>query len=165
MAAPKGNTFYKYVQKPTGRPKKYTPKSLWAKAQQYFEWVVKNPLYEMKAFANGTTKYLPKMRAMSELAFCLFAGIERETFSRYKKGAEGYKEFLGIASKISDIIYQQKFEGASADLLNSGIIARDLGLREKTEITGLDGGPVATELKIINIASNIPLAESEEDIT
>lgn len=139
MAAPKANTFYKFVQKPTGRPKKYTPTGLWKKALQYFDWVVKNPLYEQKAFANSPTKSIPKMRAMTELAFCLFAGIDRAMFTKYKQGIEPYQDFSYIAGRISDIIYQQKFEGASADLLNSNIIARDLGLRDKTELTGKDG--------------------------
>ncbi len=135
MAAPKGNKFYLLVKKPTGRPNKYTPNRLWKKAFQYFAWIEKNPLMETKAFSNGTTKKLPKMRAMSELAFCLFAGISRETFNKYKSGKEEWKDFSDISNAISDIIYSQKFEGAAANFLNHNIIARDLGLKDKTELT------------------------------
>lgn len=163
MAAPKGNTFYKFVHKPTGRPKKYTPDSLWDKARKYFDWVNDNPLYEQKAFGTGLIRNLPKMRAMTEIGFCLFAGIDENTFHRYKTHQD-YKDFWDISITISKVIYQQKFEGASADLLNSNIIGRELGLSDKKEVTGKDGGAIQSELKIINITSNIPLAQSEENI-
>lgn len=142
MAAPKNNEFYKLVQKPTGRPRKYTPGKLWEKAVEYFDWVATHPLYETKVFSNGRTKKIPRLRAMTEIAFCLFAEINDETFLNYKK----HKEYFGVASTISKIIYQQKFEGAAADFLNANIIARDLGLKDKidSEITGKDGGPIKT---------------------
>lgn len=140
MAAPRGNDFYKYVKKPTGRPKKYTPATLWKKAQEYFSWNAKNPLWEMKAFANGKTKKLPKLRAMTEDAFCLFADIDDNTWIRYKND-DGYVEFWDVARRIAKIIYQQKFEGATADLMNANIIARHLGLkdRQETEVSNPDG--------------------------
>lgn len=152
MAAPKGNQFYKFVKKPTGRPKRFTPASLWKVALKYFEWYEKNPLYEQKAFANGKTKTLPKMRAMTEVSFCLFANMDRQLFRLYKSGAEEYKEFFVIANTISDIIYAQKLEGAAADLLNSNIIARDLGLREKTELTGKDGKDLVPPKPVIDFS-------------
>lgn len=142
MAAPKGNNFYKLVRKPTGRPKKYTPNSLWKVAVKYFEWIEKNPLWEEKTFANATTKKVAKMRAMTELSFCLFAGITRETWRLYKSGDPGYQDFSDTCEHISDIIYTQKFEGAAADLFNGNIIARHLGLKESTELTGKDGKPL-----------------------
>jgi hypothetical protein len=164
MAAPKGNTFFKFVQKPTGRPKKYTPNSLWKKAQQYFEWVVKNPLYEQKAFANGKTKNLPKMRAMTELAFCEFAGIDRTTFNEYKSGRENYKEFPHITEKISNIIYLQKFEGAAADLFNANLIYRDLGLKEKTEVSGPNGTLLTSQLILSKEEMKLYYEALERDI-
>lgn len=131
MPAPKHNSFFRFVKQPTGRPNAYTPDELWQKSQEYFEWVEKNPLKEMKAFANGKTKTLPKMRAMTEIAFCLFAGIDQDTFTNYKSGKEEWNDFFGVASTISKIIYVSKFEGAAADMLNPNIIARDLGLADK----------------------------------
>lgn len=138
MAAPKENQFWKLVQKPTGRPNTYTPDELWDKALDYFEWVHENPLMETKMFSyeGGThTGEVPKMRAMTEIAFCLFAGINQETFRNYKSGKEPYQEFFEVASDIAAIIYQQKIEGAAADFLNANIIARELGLKERTEAT------------------------------
>lgn len=133
MAAPAKNEFWRFVKAPTGRPLSYTPTELWDKAIEYFEWVEDNPLMEQKVFGTGFKTELPKMRAMTESAFCLFAGIERQTFINYKS-AEGYEEFFDIANTISQIIYNQKFEGAAADFLNSNIISRELGLSEKTDV-------------------------------
>lgn len=47
--------------------------------------------------------------------------------------------------EAEEIIRRQKFEGAAADLFNPNIIARDLGLADKSELTGKDGGPIETK--------------------
>lgn len=143
MAAPAGNEFYKMVQAPTGRPLKFsTAQDLWLKAVEYFQWVNENPLYEMKVFqyqGDIVETNVPKMRAMTEVAFCLFAGISTETFRLYKKeNHEDVEDFIGVSQRIADIIYSQKFEGAAADFLNANIIGRELGLVDKhsNEVTG-----------------------------
>ena len=41
-----------------------------------------------------------------------------------------------------DAIREQKFVGAAADFLNASIISRDLGLADKREISGPNGGPI-----------------------
>jgi hypothetical protein len=128
--APKGNEFWRLVTQPTGRPKKYTPASLWKKAQQYFEWVTIHPQYEVKVFSNGYRTKVKRLRPMTEAAFCLFAGIDENTFQRYK-GNENYKDFWAVSDVVSKIIYQQKFEGAAVDFFNANIIARDLGLMDR----------------------------------
>ena len=55
--------------------------------------------------------------------------ISFQTFQDYR-AREG---FIDITSKIENVIKTQKFVGAAADLLNANIIARDLGLTDKTE--------------------------------
>jgi hypothetical protein len=44
-------------------------------------------------------------------------------------------DFLQIITRIEDIIYSQKFEGAAVGQFNSNIIARDLKLSDQTDIT------------------------------
>lgn len=127
--APMGNEFWRQVKMP-GRPKKYNPSLLWKIALGYFEWVGKNPLKEKKVFGNGHSATVPKMRAMTEIAFCLYAGIDENTFRRYKDH-EDYKDFWGVSKTIEKLIYTQKFEGAAADLFNASIIARELGLVDR----------------------------------
>jgi hypothetical protein len=41
------------------------------------------------------------------------------------------KDLLPITTRVESLIYEQKFSGAAADLLNANIIARELGLVEK----------------------------------
>lgn len=50
---------------------------------------------------------------------------------------------------INDAIRHQKFTGAAADLLNPMIISRDLGLADKSELSGPDGGPMEVSARDI----------------
>ena len=58
-----------------------------------------------------------------------FLHINYNTWLLYKKR----EDFIEVTRDIESVIYEQKFTGASADLLNSNIIARDLGLIDKTK--------------------------------
>lgn len=121
---------------------------LWAACVDYFEWASGNPLMEMKAFSvNGEiqTEVLPKLRAMSIRALSVFLGINRETWYEWRNNRADLKEAI---EKIEDVIFTQKFEGASAGLLVSNIIMRDLGLADKQEVTGRDGGPIEQSVSI-----------------
>lgn len=46
------------------------------------------------------------------------------------------KDLLPITTRVESLIYEQKFSGAAADLLNANIIARELGLVEKKSVEG-----------------------------
>lgn len=121
-----------------------TPEQLWGEAKEYFEWVDDNPLIEQKYYSNAGVHELmdcPKMRAMSVAAMCLHMGVAERTWRDYCS----IPEFEDVTEAIKSTIHTQKFEGGAANLLNSNIISRDLGLTEKTsnEHTGADGGPVA----------------------
>lgn len=142
--AKKANEFWQMIKGPGGRPKAFeSPEDLWQEAVSYFTWVKENPLYESKIYGSqGKIKQLPKMRAMTELAFCLWAGISQDTFGRYKEGLDTYKPFCGVAKQIAQIIYTQKFEGAAAEFLNANIIARDLGLKDQAQTAVQHSGEI-----------------------
>lgn len=112
-----------------GKPRSYSPDTLAKKALEYFEWVKDNPLTEEK-ISGGDVFKLNKMRAMTIRGFCLFAGISVQTFLNYEKD----ERYFDVSTRVRDIIYTQKFEGASADLFNANIIARELGLVDKTDL-------------------------------
>lgn len=118
-----------------GRPVAFkTPNDLWKAALAYFEWAESNPLWETKPFAfqgSITDAPIAKMRAFTLNGLCLHAGISHDTWSNYKI-KEG---FIGVCAQIEQAIREQKFAGAAADLLNPAIIARDLGLADKTDST------------------------------
>ncbi len=133
MAAPKGNRFWEARSSHGRNPKFESPESLWAACCEYFEWVEANPLWEMKAFSyQGEVIQEPiaKMRAMTLAGLCLFLDISDETWRRFRAD-EG---FCGVTTRAEKVIYDQKFSGAAADLLNANIIARDLGLKEQSQV-------------------------------
>ncbi|KQV32886.1 DNA-packaging protein [Rhizobium sp. Root1204] len=135
MAAPTGNQFWKARSTHGRAPIFASPDVLWAACAEYFEWVEQNPLWESKPFAFqgvGTVENLPKMRAMTISGLCIFLDIARKSWDEYR----GRQDFLPVVTQVEEIIRTQKFEGASADLLNPNIIARDLGLAEKQEHSG-----------------------------
>jgi hypothetical protein len=126
------------------------PDELWKACVEYFEWVEENPLYEAKAFAYEgvvTVEKLPKMRAMTISGLCLFLDVDRRTWSLWR---EERADLLPVLTRCEEIIRTQKFEGAAADLLNPNIIARDLGLANREELTGPNGGPI----EIQNVAAD-----------
>lgn len=129
MAAPKGNQYWKLANN-WKKPKLYQPEELFEKAKEYAQWCENNPLYELKVFGTGIKIKVPKMRAMTIEGFCLFANMAKTTWYVYEK-EEAYKE---IIARAKDLFYSQKIEGAAADLLNPHIIARELGLSDKSEI-------------------------------
>jgi len=146
MGAPKGNQFWK-ARSTHGRNKIFTdPNLLLEDCLEYFQWCDDNPLLEAKVFHTDghiTMADLPKMRPYTIGGLCLFLGIDQKTWANYRN-SEGNEDFFPIISQAEETIYQQKFAGAAAGLLNTNIIARDLGLSDKKEITGADGGPVRT---------------------
>jgi hypothetical protein len=71
-----------------------------------------------------------KMRAATIFGLCVHLGIGQQTWADYRKRPD----FSGVCDYAENMIRDQKFAGAAADLLNPVIIARDLGLREGLEI-------------------------------
>lgn len=133
MAAPKGNKFWLARSSHGRNPKFGSPDELWAACLEYFEWVEKNPLKEEKVFCfqgQITRTSVKKMRAMTISGLCLFLDIDETTWRDYRS-KDG---FSPVTTRAEKIIYDQKFSGAAADLLNANIIARDLGLAEKRQV-------------------------------
>lgn len=132
MGAPAGNQFWKNRTK-HGRDKLFsTPEVLWEAASEYFEWCDANPLYSVEYYGRDAEKCeVPKMRAYTWSGLELYLDIT--SFRDYKNN-ESYKDFSQVITRIENIIYTQKFEGAAAGLLHANIISRDLGLADKKEV-------------------------------
>lgn len=147
MSAPVGNSFWEARSSHGRKPMFAGPDELWEACCEYFAWVDANPLYEAKAFAfqgTVTVESLPKMRAMTILGLCIFLDISVRTWGDYRER----EDFMPVTTRVDEIIRTQKFQGAAADLLNPNIIARDLGLSDKQELTGDGGGPLNVIHKI-----------------
>jgi hypothetical protein len=145
MAAPKENSFWK-VRLKSGRDKIFSsPQHLWDAAIQYFQWCDNNPWYRKEAVKGGDLAgkliSVPTQRPYTLSGLCLYLDVTRETFDNYGK-EESYKDFFDIVTRIRETIYTQKFEGAAVGAYNANIIIRDLGLREKTELSTDPDRPV-----------------------
>jgi len=127
-----GNRFWEVRSSHGRNPIFAAPADLWAAACEYFEWVEANPLYEDKLVTfQGVATHEPvaKMRAMTIAGLCLFLDISQQGWAEYR----AKPDFSEVTARIDDVIRSQKFAGAAADLLNANIIARDLGLADKTD--------------------------------
>lgn len=156
MPAPKGNQFWKLRSK-HGRDKLFaTPELLWEEACNYFEWCDKTPIKTDEVVKSGilagTLIKVPKKRPYTIQGLCIYLDANTEFFNQFRKEMrertdKEAKDFSCIINKIDEIIYQQKFEGAVVGLFNSNIIARDLGLRDKQDLTS-NGEQIATPTAI-----------------
>ena len=141
MAAPKENQFWKLRSK-HGRDKIFsTPKIMCDAAYEYFKWCEENPLIEIDyRGSNPPIKVqLPKMRAYTMQGLTCFLGVNTVYFNHFEtecaeKKDKLSKDFCKVITHIREVIYNQKFGGAASGFLNPNIIARDLGLHDKTDV-------------------------------
>lgn len=134
MAATKGNQWWKLRTK-HGRDKLFAdPQLLWAEAVRYFEatderkWVKKDWVGK-----DGDEVERETETPYTKSGLCLFLDCDWRTIEALKK--DDNKDFLHIVTRIEQVIYTQKLEGAAVGAFNASIIARDLGLAEKTDAT------------------------------
>jgi len=168
--APKGNQFWKLRAK-HGRDKLFkTPELFWDACAEYFQWCDDNPFYKAEQSRAGKSKKepsigsegitevdtglidIPVMRPYTIQGLCIYLDTNAHYFKEFEDGLKGKedklsKDFSVIVKRVREIIYNQKFSGAASGFFNPSIIARDLGLSEKSEITGKDG----QALPILNI--------------
>lgn len=137
-----GNRFWEARSSAGPKPKFENADDLWMACVEYFNWVTDNPLYadQLVTFQGAAThEPVAKMRAMTIAGLCLFLDVAPNTWREWR---DARPDLTTIITRAEQVIFQQKFEGAAADLLNGSIIARDLGLADRKELSGPDGGPV-----------------------
>lgn len=110
---------------------------------EYFQWVDDNPFLEQQVqFSAKQAAWAKtdktKKRPYTQGGLCYYLAIPQRTWIDWRKS----EQFGEVVSIIDDAIRRQKFEGAASGFFNVNIIARDLGLADKQEITGANGGPV-----------------------
>ena len=142
-----GNQFWKLRSK-HGRDKLFkTPELLWEAACEYFKWCDENPLMETKPFHAGgiiTDALIPHLRAYTIEGLLLYIHASDSYLRQFKMSAkEGNvvngEDFLTVIREIEKTIYNQQLTGAAANFLNPLIIARNLGLSDKKDLTSSDG--------------------------
>jgi hypothetical protein len=154
MAATKGNQFWK-ARARHGRSKIFsTPNKLWDAACEYFQWAEDNPLQKAIIYQGVVTGQEDLLRAMTISGLCIFLGVNNDYMTEFKGNLDlekkQDKDFSRVIKNIYEVIKTQKFEGASAGLLNPNIIARDLGLTDKKELSGSVENPLTLVIQEIS---------------
>ena len=148
-----GNRWWEARSSHGPNPKFEGPDPLRDACLQYFEWNEANPLYKDQLVTfQGQARHEPlaQMRAMTIAALCMYIGVDVTT---WREWAKSRPDLSPVITWAESVIYRQKFEGASADLLNANIIARDLGLADKKEVTSPDGSMSPKGLDLTNLSS------------
>ncbi|MDH6304622.1 hypothetical protein M2459_001357 [Parabacteroides sp. PF5-5] len=134
-AAPKGNQFWKLRSK-HGRDKLFaTPELLWEAASEYFQWCDDHPwaVSKTKKKEDKTeTEETPTQRPYTISGLMLYCDASQSFWRKFKD--EDHKDFFTVITRIEGVIETQQFEGATVGAFNANIIARKLGLSEKTEV-------------------------------
>ncbi len=141
-----------------GRDKLFaTPELMWEAACEYFKWCDDNPWMKIEQARAGkpsvankikkgqvddveATKSndligLPTARPYTMSGLCLYLDCSQIYFYEFKKNNSD-PDFSNIITRIEHTIETQQFEGATVGAYNANIVARKLGLSEKTEISG-----------------------------
>jgi hypothetical protein len=159
-----GNQFWKLRSK-HGRDKLFTsPELLWQAACEYFEWCDSHPLMEetiQKVKVNGEgeriiRELLPKLRPYTIYGLCLYLDVNIDYLNHFeqqlrREDSEQPSDFRRVITRIKDAIYTQKFEGAATGFFNPTVIVRDLGLRDKSDLT-TDGKPLSTDKLAVTVS-------------
>lgn len=140
---------YRKKHPPLGRPKKFTPRSLWEKACEYFERTRNDCFYKQDFIRSGDSAgNIVELKQLRPYTWQGFENYLNETgvmykLDDYRYNYEGrYEDFKGIIRAIDSVIYAQKIEGAAAGVFNANIIARELGLAEKSQIRVTEEQPL-----------------------
>lgn len=133
MAAKLNNQWWRQRAK-HGRDKIFeSPEMLWNSCVEYFEATDKRKWNKIEYKGTPPRKVsIPTDTPYTITGLYIFLGIGASTWSDYKLK---YDDFSAVIKNVETIIYTQKFEGAVVGAFNSNIIARDLGLIDRRDIT------------------------------
>ena len=147
MAASVENQFWRQRSSHGRNPTFESGDELFGACTEYFNWVDENPLIEHQASSfkgEVQNKVTRRMRAMTINGMCIFLNITDRTWQNYRK-RDGFAE---ATMEAECIIWQQKFEGAAAGMLNGNIISREIGLKDSHVLT-VGGGVGGIQIPLI----------------
>ena len=132
MPAPEGNQFWKQ-RVSHGRDLLFSsPDILWDGCKEYFEATDRRKWFKTDYRGKDAVQVdIPTDTPYTITGLCLFLDIGVKTWRLYRDR----EDFIPVVTRVEQIIYTQKFEGAAVGAFNPSIIARDLGLdkEEKEE--------------------------------
>lgn len=159
MSAPTGNQFWKLRSK-HGRDKLFsTPDQMREAIFEYFESIDSDPYFKAEAKTVNIGDYqsqiaiarLPVMKPYTIQGLCRYLDCNVSYFSEFEQNLKGKadeisKGFSEVITRAREVIYENKFSGAAAGFFNANIIARDLGLRDQSEVNVNDSRKSTSEM-------------------
>jgi hypothetical protein len=150
---------YKHLVRQTKPGIWLTAASFFSDAVGYFEWCLSHPLREAENYmfrGEIIRTHKDKVRAFTKQGLATYLGITLGKLDRMRTRGDSWNDACDM---LDQIMYTQKFENAAAGLMNATIIARDLGLSEKQEVTGSGGGPQTFTFQPVMSGTFIPADE------
>ncbi|HUM44027.1 MAG TPA: terminase small subunit [Fervidobacterium sp.] len=149
FSSPEDNRWW---ERSASNPTFDSPEELWACACEYFKWSQDNPLYDIRPFqfkGDVVFKAVPKKRAFSLPGLCNFLKI---TMGKWQYMKNKKAEFTDVICKIEQVIFQQKFENAAANILDAVMLSKDLGLKESHALSGSVN--TSTKIDLCNLSNS-----------
>lgn len=120
-----------------GRPMLFSsPTLLWEAAQEYFQDCDDNPI-EVEDWvgkdAMKVTRHKPLPYSLH--GFRIWVNASKNWWNEFRAAREADKDedFLEVITRIEDVIFSQQYNGAAGGLYQQNIVARALGLVEKSD--------------------------------
>lgn len=180
MAAPVGNRFWE-LRATHGRDTIFShPDAMWEAACEYFAEVEDNPLFEHDYVGKDAFEVNKrKMRPFTYQGLALFCDVHSKYFIEFEEAMRGREDdiskgFSDVLTRIRDVIYTQKYEGAAAGFFNANLVSKDLGINEHVKTTNqntnLNGDLTPEQVSIVihpmgGDAKPLPTDENDVDTT
>lgn len=139
-----------------------TPQKLRDSCIEYFNYKRDNPMFQAE-WKGKTLVGTPKAPLFTLEGMCIFLDVNTSYWAEFKRSKTAETgDFPTVIAWAENCIRQNKFEGASLGFFNANIIAQDLGMRSKLDLTSDDKPIAIPEIKVYNVAP--PLSSNEDDI-
>lgn len=156
MAAPEGNDYWRRRTTHGRKAIFTTPISLWEAALEYFDYAIENNKWYKQDFIRGgeIAGHIVQLETVAPFTLhglTLFLGVNTGFWHEFKKSKtvreapkanifdlddnDNAEDFSIVITRIEDIIFKHKFDGAAVNAFNANIISRDLGLIDKQQNT------------------------------
>jgi len=135
-----------------------TPQQFLDACIEYFNWAQNTPLLEELVFQNKGSIIRAdkkKIRPFTLKGLAQHLSIPASRLDTYRARGEDWAEAVEL---VEQAIYNQKFDHAAAGLFNPTIIARDLGLAEKT-VTTTDSKVAVTMEDLVDEAKRLGIPD------
>lgn len=143
MGGPAGNQFWK-LRSTHGRDLIFSsPEIMWQACIEYFEVTDARKWYKTEFNGKDAIECkVPTETPYTLTGLFVFLDIDRKTWDLYRHR----EDFIPIVTRVEQIIYTQKIEGASVGAFNANIVARELGLKDVSDVNVNDSRKATADL-------------------